>query len=89
MAISGVGQNFCRNNVETKGNTKIVGKAKPPPDCTGTAPSKPFSTSSNKNCFFCFNERAEKYFGGVNIKVKGDVFHVTVMLQQGETGEDK
>lgn len=32
---------------------------------------------------------AEKYFGGVNIKVKGDVFHVTVMLQQGETGEDK
>ena len=32
---------------------------------------------------------AEKYFGGVNIKVKGDVFHVTVMLQQGETKEDK
>ena len=32
---------------------------------------------------------AEKYFGGVNIKVKGDVFHVTVMLQQGKTGEDK
>ena len=32
---------------------------------------------------------AEKYFGGVNIKVKGDVFHVTVMLQQRETGEDK
>ncbi len=32
---------------------------------------------------------AERYFGGVNIKVKGDVFHVTVMLQQGETGEDK
>ena len=27
---------------------------------------------------------AERYFGGVNIKVKGDVFHVTVMLQQGE-----
>ena len=26
---------------------------------------------------------AERYFGGVNIKVKGDVFHVTVMLQQG------
>ena len=25
---------------------------------------------------------AERYFGGVNIKVKGDVFHVTVMLQQ-------
>ena len=24
MAISGVGQNFCRNNVETKGNTKNV-----------------------------------------------------------------
>ena len=32
---------------------------------------------------------AERYFGGVNIKVKGDVFHVTVMLQQGEVGEDK
>ena len=32
---------------------------------------------------------AEKYFGGVNIKVKGDVFHVTVMLQQGEVGEGK
>ena len=30
---------------------------------------------------------AEKYFGGVNIKVKGDVFHVTVMLQQGEVGK--
>ena len=27
---------------------------------------------------------AERYFGGVNIKVKGNVFHVTVMLQQGE-----
>lgn len=26
---------------------------------------------------------AGRYFGGVNIKVKGDVFHVTVMLQQG------
>lgn len=25
---------------------------------------------------------AERYFGGVNIKVRGDVFHVTVMLQQ-------
>jgi signal transduction histidine kinase len=25
---------------------------------------------------------AERYFGGVNIKAKGDVFHVTVMLQQ-------
>ncbi|MDE5937828.1 MAG: GHKL domain-containing protein [Lachnospiraceae bacterium] len=25
---------------------------------------------------------AERHFGGVNIKVKGDVFHVTVMLQQ-------
>ena len=24
---------------------------------------------------------AERYFGGVNIKVKGDVFHVTVMQQ--------
>jgi signal transduction histidine kinase len=32
---------------------------------------------------------AERYFGGVNIKVKGDVFHVTVMLQQGEVGEWK
>jgi hypothetical protein len=31
----------------------------------------------------------ERYFGGVNIKVKGDVFHVTVMLQQGEVGEWK
>ncbi|MBO5473080.1 MAG: GHKL domain-containing protein [Lachnospiraceae bacterium] len=27
---------------------------------------------------------AERYFGRVNIKVKGEVFHVTVMLQQGE-----
>ena len=26
---------------------------------------------------------AGRYFGGVNIKVKGDIFHVTVMLQQG------
>ena len=32
---------------------------------------------------------AERYFGGVNIKVKGDVFHVTVMLQQGRWGEGK
>lgn len=34
---------------------------------------------------------AERYFGGVKIKVKGDVFHVTVMLQQGEVKakEDK
>ena len=32
---------------------------------------------------------AERYFGGVNIKVKGDVFHVTVMLQQGEVGKVK
>ena len=30
---------------------------------------------------------AERYFGGVNIKVKGAVFHVTVMLQQGEVGK--
>ena len=30
---------------------------------------------------------AERYFGGVNIKVKGDVFHVTVMLQQGEVAK--
>ena len=29
-------------------------------------------------------DMAERYFGGVSIKVKGDVFHVTVMLQQGE-----
>ena len=29
-------------------------------------------------------DMAERYFGGVNIKVKGDVFHVTVMLQQGK-----
>lgn len=27
-------------------------------------------------------DMAERYFGGVNIKVKGEVFHVTVMLQQ-------
>ena len=27
-------------------------------------------------------DMAERYFGGVNIKVKGDIFHVTVMLQQ-------
>ena len=32
---------------------------------------------------------AERYFGGVSIKVKGEVFHVTVMLQQGEVGEDR
>ncbi|MEY8518842.1 GHKL domain-containing protein [Lachnospiraceae bacterium 29-84] len=32
---------------------------------------------------------AERYFGGVNIKVKGDVFHVAVMLQQGEVGEQE
>lgn len=32
---------------------------------------------------------AERYFGGVNIKVKRDAFHVTVMLQQGEVGEWK
>ena len=31
----------------------------------------------------------ERYFGGVNIKVKGNVFHLTVMLQQGEVGEWK
>ena len=30
---------------------------------------------------------AERYFGGVKIKVKGSVFHVTVMLQQGEMKE--
>ncbi|WP_286082465.1 GHKL domain-containing protein [Parablautia intestinalis] len=27
-------------------------------------------------------DAAERYFGGVNIKAKGDVFQVTVMLQQ-------
>ena len=32
---------------------------------------------------------AERYFGGVNIKVKGGVFHVTVMLQQGKVGEGR
>lgn len=32
---------------------------------------------------------AERYFGGVNIKVKGNVFYVTVMLQQGEMEENK
>ncbi len=31
---------------------------------------------------------AERYFRGVNIKVKGDVFHVAVMLQQGERMEE-
>ncbi|MCI8577187.1 MAG: GHKL domain-containing protein [Lachnospiraceae bacterium] len=31
---------------------------------------------------------AERYFGGVKIKVKGEVFHVTVMLQQEEVRED-
>lgn len=30
---------------------------------------------------------AERYFGGVSIKVKGDVFHVAVMLQHGEVKE--
>lgn len=34
-------------------------------------------------------DMAERYFGGVSIKVKGDVFHVTVMLQQGEAEENK
>ena len=29
-------------------------------------------------------DMSERYFGGVDIKVKGDVFHVTIMLQQGE-----
>ena len=41
-------------------------------------------------CFVGGGFQGEKIkIGGVNIKVKGDVFHVTVMLQQGETGEDK
>ena len=30
---------------------------------------------------------AERYYGGVNIKVKKDIFHVTVMLQQRELNE--
>ena len=34
-------------------------------------------------------DMAERYFGGVNIKAKGDVFYVTVMLQQGEVKENK
>ncbi|MDE7444643.1 MAG: GHKL domain-containing protein [Lachnospiraceae bacterium] len=34
-------------------------------------------------------DMAERYFGGVNIKVKGDVFHVTVMLQQGEVKSEE
>lgn len=34
-------------------------------------------------------DMAERYFGGVNIKVRGDVFYVTVMLQQGEVKENK
>lgn len=34
-------------------------------------------------------DMAKRYFGGVNIKVKGGVFHVTVMLQQGEVKENK
>ena len=34
-------------------------------------------------------DMAERYFGGVNIKVKGDIFHVTVMLQQREVKEKK
>lgn len=34
-------------------------------------------------------DMAERYFGGVNIKAKGDVFHVIVMLQQGEVEENK
>ena len=34
-------------------------------------------------------EMAEWYFGGVNIKVEGDVFHVTVMLQQVGGGGGK
>lgn len=34
-------------------------------------------------------DMAERYFGGVNIKVKGDIFHVTVMLQQGEVKKNK
>lgn len=35
-------------------------------------------------------DMAERYFGGVDIKVKGNVFHVTVMLQQEvKTKENK
>ncbi len=32
-------------------------------------------------------DMAERYYGGVKIKVKNDIFHVTVMLQQGEVKE--
>ncbi len=33
-------------------------------------------------------DMAERYYGGVNIKVKKDIFHITVMLQQGEVKEN-
>lgn len=33
------------------------------------------------------HDMAERYYGGVKIKVKKDIFHVTVMLQQGEVKE--
>ena len=35
------------------------------------------------------HDMAERYYGGVKIKVKKDIFHVTVMLQQGEVKENK
>ncbi len=33
------------------------------------------------------HDMAERYYGGVNIKVKKDIFHITVMLQQEEMKE--
>ena len=51
---------------------------------------KPVDEAFHVPCFVGGGFQGEKIkIGGVNIKVKGDVFHVTVMLQQGETGEDK
>ena len=44
----------------------VVGGINLPPACTGTAPSKLFSTSSNRNCFFCFIVRRIKPFPGSN-----------------------
>lgn len=35
------------------------------------------------------HDMAERYYGGVKIKVKKDIFHVTVMLQQREVKENK
>lgn len=33
------------------------------------------------------HDMAERYYGGVNIKVEKDIFYITVMLQQGEVKE--